>query len=170
MPFLPGQSAELAAHKIHRTMPGQDRQVGAQCPGLRVIPSRVAPQVHEHILHDVLGGGAVTQNVQRRTIYRGREAVEDLRERKIVSGRQARRQKRVRSPHTPDGSPATGGKATGDSQSDRRRDDLAGRAPELDPGAVRAGRRPGQSDRVAVGQVGPGPAVRQRDRVPPAVG
>ena len=106
MPFLPGDPAELAAHQVHRAMPGQHREKGAQRPGFRVIPARMAPQVHEHILHNVLCGGALSQNAQRRTVHRGRKAVEDLHQGVIVSGRQARRQKRVGPPHTPDGSPA----------------------------------------------------------------
>ena len=106
MPFLPGDPAELAAHQVHRAMPGQHREKGAQRPGFRVIPARMAPQVHEHILHNVLRGGALSQNAQRRTVHRGRKAVEDLHQGVIVSGRQARRQKRVGPPHTPDGSPA----------------------------------------------------------------
>ena len=106
MPFLPGDPAKLAADQIQRAVPGQHREKGAQRPGFRVIPARMAPQVHEHILHNVLRGGALSQNAQRRTVHRRRQAVEDLHEGVIVPGRQARRQKRVRPPHTPDRSPA----------------------------------------------------------------
>ena len=106
MPFLPGDPAELAAHQVHRTVPGQHREKGAQRPGFRVVPAWMAPQVHEYILHNVLRGGALSQNAQRRTVHRGRQAVEDLHQGVIVPGRQARRQKRVRPPHIPDGSPA----------------------------------------------------------------
>ena len=77
-----------------------------------VTPAWMAPQVHEHILHNVWGGGAPSEDAHRRTVHHGRQAVEDLHEGVIVPGRQSRRQKRVGPPHIPDASPAPCRKAT----------------------------------------------------------
>ena len=95
MPLLPGDPAQLAAHHVHRPVPGQHGQVGAQLAGGRVVAVRVAPQLDEHVLHHVLRGGALAENAQRGTVDGRRQAVEDLLKSLIIAGRQARRQQRV---------------------------------------------------------------------------
>ncbi len=98
MPLLPCDAAQFAPHHIHRPVPGLHHQEGAQRARSGVIPAGMAPQLNEHVLHNVLRGGAVPQNTQRGTVHGRREPVEDLSERVIVPGRQARRQQRVRPP------------------------------------------------------------------------
>jgi len=90
VPLLPRQAAKLAAHQINRPMPGQHDQVGPQRPDSWVIAIGTAPQLDEHVLHDVLRGSTVPENTQRAAVHDRPEAVENLGQSMIVSGRQAR--------------------------------------------------------------------------------
>ncbi len=53
----------------------------------------------------------VPENTQRAAVNRWCQAVEHLRQGNMISGSQARRQQRVRTPHVMDASPAPGHRA-----------------------------------------------------------
>ena len=97
--LLPRYPAQLAAHHVHRAVPGEQHQVGAQRPGGRVIPAGVAPQLHEHVLHHILRGGGVAETRYAPPVHRRPEPVESLRQGPIIPGAQARREQRVTVPH-----------------------------------------------------------------------
>jgi hypothetical protein len=50
----------------------------ARRPGGRVVPAGAAPQLDEHVLHDVLGGGGVAEHAQRAGVHRRPQPVESL--------------------------------------------------------------------------------------------
>ena len=89
-------------------MPGQHGQVGAQRPDSRVVPVRVAPQLDEHILHNVLGGLIVPQDAQRAAVHAAAQGIEDVSQGVVIPSRQARRQHGIRTPHPSDANPARG--------------------------------------------------------------
>jgi len=90
--LLPRHPAQFAAHDVHRAVPAEQDQVGAQRPGGRVVPAWVAPQLNEHVLHHVLGGCVVAEYAVRAAVYSRPEAVESLGQGPIVPGAQARRE------------------------------------------------------------------------------
>ena len=90
-------------------MPREQQQVAAQRPGVRVVPVRVRPQLHEHVLHDILRAAAGPDDVRGRAVHRGPEAVEHLGQRMIVACCQPRRQQGIGPPHNWEGNAAAGG-------------------------------------------------------------
>ena len=104
VPFLPGHPAELAAQQVHGPVPGQHDQVGAQRACRGVIPVRMAPQLDEHFLHNVLRGAAVPQDPQRAAVHTRCQLVEDFGQSTVVSSRQSRRQQGVAPLHLSDAS------------------------------------------------------------------
>src|SRR5262249_61168198 len=101
---LPREPAQLAAHQVARPVPGEQVEVGAESPCRWVVAVRMAPKLDEDVLDDILRRRALTENPKRGPVDGRRQVVEGLRERVVVSGRQARRQERIRRFHASENS------------------------------------------------------------------
>ena len=88
MPLLAAGPAQVTAQDVVARWRAQQGQVGPQGAQRLVVAVRVAPQVDEDVLHDVLRGGVVAEHLQRRGVHGRSERVDRLGEGAVVTRRE----------------------------------------------------------------------------------